>query len=518
MKIFGFSFLRRLAPHYGPHYGVAAQGVLRGLGLIYVISFWSLAAQLIALSGANGLIPTNALLEFYQEQTGGWGPLWFPSLVWIYDNPLMLLGITGLGAITGITMLYGFFPWISAFISWICWVSLLQVCQPWMSTPGDYLMAEVGLWSLLLISPKARSYPSPSAMGSRITGILLLNGVLVKVLFSSGMAKLTFGSASWAEATAFFHFFESQALPTTAAWYAHHLPEVILKYGVWGMMFVELILPFYVFLPRTFRNILAGAVSLQTLLLLLTGHHGFLPLLLFVLAFALLDDVTWRKILPESWGPPAAISIYKPKILSYFLLVTVLPLLIWQVFLTKPEAVMPPWKQAEGLLGRVHASNRYALLNQVAEHRQEFSIQGSIDGRTWVEYRFRLKPTDPKSLPRISVLHLPRLDHQFTKFAMELDTENPEPTPIWLVRLMGKLLQNDATTLSLFPVNPFPTDAPQFIRLAVYDYRFADPVTRREEKIWWIREFKGFYGPVFTREKIPQMMPAMPQALGEGAP
>ena len=135
MKIFGFSFLRRLAPHYGPHYGVAAQGVLRGLGLIYVISFWSLAAQLIALSGANGLIPTNALLEFYQEQTGGWGPLWFPSLVWIYDNPLMLLGITGLGAITGITMLYGFFPWISAFISWICWVSLLQVCQPWMSTP-----------------------------------------------------------------------------------------------------------------------------------------------------------------------------------------------------------------------------------------------------------------------------------------------------------------------------------------------------------------------------------------------
>ncbi|MGA0334404.1 MAG: hypothetical protein ACO3NW_10660, partial [Kiritimatiellia bacterium] len=63
----------------------------------------------------------------------------------------MILLLSGLGTLAGLGLLYGFFPWFSALLSWICWVSLLQVCQPWMSVPGDHQTAEIGLILLLLV-------------------------------------------------------------------------------------------------------------------------------------------------------------------------------------------------------------------------------------------------------------------------------------------------------------------------------------------------------------------------------
>jgi lipase maturation factor 1 len=499
MRIGGIHFLSKLAPYYGPHYGVGAQGCLRGLGLIYVISFWSLAAQVVPLCGPGGLLPSGLLMDITRQQQGEWAPLFMPSLLWLSQQPLMLLGLTGLGTLAGLGLLYGFFPWFCGVLSWICWVSLLQFCQPWLSTPGDALTAEVGLLALLLVPPFSRRYPNPSRMGSRITGILLLNGLLFKVLFSSGLAKLTLGDPSWADSTAFYRFFETTPLPTAITWHAHFLPETLLKYGVWGMVFIELILAFYVFLPRTFRNILAGAVGVESFLLLLTGHYGFLPLLLILLAFTLVDDVSWRRLLPDTWGPTASISLWQPGLFSVLLLVLMLPLMIWQTYLKNEDSLLPPWKQTGMVLGHLRSSNRYALFTQIPEQRREISIQGSMDGRQWVEYRFKLKPTDPQTLPHMAMLHLPRLDEQFARLAAAIDPEKPANPPLWLFRLVNGLMQNDPAILSLFPVNPFPDAPPQYIRLAVYDYHFADPVTRREEKVWWQREFKSFYGPVFSR-------------------
>ncbi|WFB35009.1 lipase maturation factor family protein [Kiritimatiellota bacterium B12222] len=508
MNFIRIHFLRRLAPHYGPHYGVAAQGCLRGLGLIYVISFWSLASQIVALSGSKGLLPASIIKSFLREQSGVMAPAQFPSLLWLSSDSLMLLALTGLGAIAGLCLLYGFYPWFSALLSWVCWVSLLQFCQPWMSTPSDYLTAEVGFFALFLLTPLTRFYPPPDKMGSHITGIIFLNGLLFKVLFSSGLAKLTFGSSAWAESTAFYHFFETQDFPSTAAWFVHLFPATLLKYGVWGMMFIEIMLPFYIFLPRIFRNILAGALGIEALILLITGNHGALPLLLLLLAFVLIDDVSWRKILPESWGPSASIQMYQPSLSSFALFIMILPLMIWQTYSMNPHKIFPPWRQVEDVLGSVHAANTYALFPTVEPTRQELSLQGSVDGRAWVEYRFKLKPTDPRSAPGLSLMHLPRLDQQFVQFAAGLNNESNGDLPLWLYRLIENLLLNDPGAQSLFPVNPFPDQPPRFMRLALYEYSYADPVAHREDDVWWTREFVRLYGPVFSLDSA-----ATPQKL-----
>jgi len=493
---------RRLAPRYGPHYGVAAQGVLRGLGLVYILAFWSMASQIPALNGPEGLQPLGALMSYFREQAGGWAPAWFPSLLWISVEPAFLLGVMGCGALAGVGLLYGFFPWVSGGIAWVCWVSLLQVCQPWMSVPGDLLMAEVGLVALFLTRPMERGYPPTDRMASRLTGIVLLNGVLCKAMFSSGMAQLG-GDAAWGKATALFRFFETQPLPTAFAWHLHHLPETLLKYGVWGLLFLELALPFYVVLPRIFRNMLAGGTALVAVGVLMCGYHGFLPPLLLVLAFSLVDDVSWRRVLPEGWGPPAATSLYRPGVWGGSVL------LVWLPLLTLQTAGVPrgngggwmarPWMAVEAVLGRAHASNRYGWFSEIPDRRYELSIQGSVDGRQWIEYRFKLKPTDPRQLPHVSMLHLPRLDERFVQLAQDVARDGSQPPPSWLLRLAERLLVNDPRVLTLFPGNPFPDAPPRFLRFGLYEYRFADPVTRREKGLRWEREFKGFYGPVFRR-------------------
>lgn len=495
------NFFRRRAAAYGPHYGVATQGVLRGLGLIYFISFWSFAAQALALSGPSGLQPLDALLEFLRSKASFAAPIEFPSLFWLGGGNGMLLGVCALGMAGGLALLWGFVPWFGALAAWICHVSLLQACQPWLSLPGDVLLAEMGLVALLLARPLARGYPPVERMASRLTGILLLNALLFKLLLGSGLAQLSGGDPSWPNATALYHFFETSPLPTALAWYVHHLPQTLLEYGVWGLLFVECVLSFYVMMPRTFRNIAAGGVALISLALLATGHYGFLPLQCLLLALTLVDDVSWRLLLPERLGPPASTGIYRPRPLAAALLVVMLPLMVLQIFPAGRTGVTLPWRGVEALLGRVHSANRYRLFARVPETRFELSLQAGGDGREWIEYRFPLKPTDPRSIPPVSILHLPRLDDQLVRLAARVARDPDTPPPDWFVRFSQAVLSGHPGVDALLPVNPFPDTPPRQLRWVVYAYRFADPVTRREKGVWWVREPVGVYGGIMSRAR-----------------
>ena len=40
----------------------------------------------------------------------------------------------------------------------------------------------------------------------------------------------------------------------------------------------------------------------------------------------------------------------------------------------------------------------------------------------------------------------------------------------------------------------------------IYDYKFADPATRKAEGVWWQRELLGFYAPMLQqgpRDAVP---------------
>lgn len=494
--------LSRWLRFQGWHTGWAAHGVLRGLGAIYFFSFWSLAAQAPALFGPSGLTPMGTTLNAVREKLGAAPWLAYPTLFWISDSENMLIGVLALGALGGLFLFLGRAPWWAALCAWTAHVSLLHAAGPWMHFQADALLAELGFVALFLASPRWTRLPRPSETSRRLVGILMCNFLLFKVMFGSGWVKLTGGDPFWMRETALHVFFETQPLPLAAAWFMHQLPGAVLRHLLWAVVFIEITLPFYMFMPRVFRSIAAGGFACLMLFLLLTGNHGFYPWLVLLLSLTLLDDRTWREWLPGGKGPapvPRDLVERRPDSAALTWLALWIPVCLASIWNPPPQHIPPPWRQTSQVLQAAASSNTFGMFRNVHPRRFEIEIQGSVDGRHWREYLFKSKPGHPQRLPLFPGAHFPRLDRVFHDLAGGVATPGSYREHPWLSRLAEGLLVNDPQTLSLLEVNPFPDHPPVYLRFVIYQVRYADPVTRRERGVWWVRSAQGLYAPVVRR-------------------
>jgi len=458
---------QRFSHHYGPDYGVAVQALLRGGGVLFFFSFWSIASQANALWGPRGLSPVEGFV--------------------------FVLAALALGALGSLLLIAGRLPWWGALLAWMSQVFLLVQPGGWLGMQGDFLLAETGFLLLFLAKPAWIKLPLPPQIASRTLGILLCNLLFVRVLLGSGLTKLLGGDPFWPRETALNVFFETQTLPSVPAWYLHHLPGTLLKYGVWAVMFIELVLPFYVFMPRIFRAIAAGGTALLMLLLIATGNHGMAPWLVLLLCASLVDDRFWREKLPGGRGPGAPDPAQRLPMGAgaWTFLAFWIPVSLGTIWIRTPDAFWPPWRQVARTLRQSAALQPYVFGTPIRPQRFELEIQGSVNGQEWREYLFKVKPGHPQRLIRFAGMHVPRLDARFAEMLPsfgrpELSEEHP-----WLAPLMRGLIANDPVVLSLLAANPFPDHPPAHLRLVLYQVRYADPVTRRERGIWWLRAPRG---------------------------
>ncbi|MCC5846624.1 MAG: lipase maturation factor family protein [Verrucomicrobia bacterium] len=486
-------------------YGVATHGLLRGLGLVYFFAFWSFAAQAGGLIGPGGLSPISQTLEEIRSVSGNMPFLRAPSLFWLSEGMGLLYAVLGLGAFSALFMVAGKAVWWANLIAWVSWVSLMQVSGPWMRFQGDFLLAEVGFAAFFLSAPRQWSLPVPRDIPLRRVGLWMCNLILVKVMFSSAWVKLTGGDPFWMRETALHVYFETQPLPTLLAWFLHQLPGSALKYSLWGVLLIETVLPFYVFFPRTYRQIAAGGFSVLMLLIVVSGNYGHYPWLVILLSFALVDDRAWREWLPEKWAPaPADPTRVRKRVggAAWVWMFLWAPVCLGGIWLRQPEAFWPPWRETARVLQQAGASGVYGMFPSVRPHRFEVEVQGSRDGQQWREYLFKAKPGHPQRLPRFSGLHFPRLDW---KMADEISAGASNPAAIrehpWMFRLAEGLLTNDPRIVSLLDINPFSDQPPNHLRFVTYQVRYTDPVTRRERGVWWQRSVRGLYGPVMSRQQ-----------------
>jgi len=121
---------------------------LGGVTLIAFISYWF---QADALIGNNGLSPWTTdlkdidLLFKQNPELNKWSIR--PTLLWFepLTNHHLLFGI---GTISALLLAIGFLPTISASVSYICYVSLMVVGEPFLSFQWDALLCETLLLSL----------------------------------------------------------------------------------------------------------------------------------------------------------------------------------------------------------------------------------------------------------------------------------------------------------------------------------------------------------------------------------
>jgi hypothetical protein len=270
------------------------------------------------------------------------------------------------------------------------------------------------------------------------------------------------------------------------------------------LFFIELGLPFLIFLPRRPRlAAFAGFVILQ-LIIAATGNYCFFNLLTIALCVLLLDDLFLARFFPPGMAAQAEAPkrpswgrwVRGPVLLA--LLLTILPLecmalsrcfrrpLSWPAPLEALEASVYPFRIVGG----------YGLFASMTTTRPEIVVEGSNDGENWLTYDFKWKPGDLARRPAFVEPHQPRLDWQMWFAALGEFRSNP-----WFQSFLVRLLQGSKDVLGLLEKNPFPDQPPRYVRAVLYEYHFTSLEQRRQQGNWWRRDEKGLYCPAISLKR-----------------
>ena len=387
-------------------------------------------------------------------------------------------------------------------LSWVLYLSLLAVGDPFLSFQWDALLSEATLVAIVLAPPGLRPFGAqPRAIGA--APMWLERWLLFRLMLLSGLVKLlaepggTPGLRPWHELTALGFHWWTQPLPTPLAWWAARLPEVTQQGACAAMFAIELGAPWTLFAPRAVRHIGVALLVLLQVLIALSGNYGVFNLLTVTLCVCGLDDgvlsrvPALRRLAPRSVPAPppawrrAAVVPVAAAIVALGLVPTLGRLGLGALL---PAPLVAAWRAVAPL----ESSNAYGLFARMTTVRDEVVLEGSDDGTRWREYGFRWKPWDPeRSWPRWVAPHMPRLDWQLWFAALSRVERQP-----WVERLMQRVLEGEPSVLALLGENPFQDRPPHLVRATRWRYRFSTPAERAATGQVWQRTLIGPYAPV----------------------
>jgi lipase maturation factor 1 len=506
-----------------PTYFRASGLFLRLVALSYLAAFVSLWVQVDGLIGPRGILPADRYLEWVRGQAGAERFWLVPTLAWLSPGTGMLHVLCAGGAVLSALVLLGIAPTLGLTITWVFYLSLSSVSQIFLGYQWDALLLETGLLAIFLSPPAWRLRFSQSSPPSETTRRLFL-WLLFRLVFSSGVVKLGSGDTMWRSLTALRVHYETQPLPTWIGWEFHHLPASFQTISCVFLFFVELVVPFLVFLPRRAKHLAFALMVVLQILIALTGNYAFFNLLTIALCILLIDDAAFfplssRANLMSSRGTPTlrlrsgqaprgiSLSTGEKGTIRRWPRAFLIPFAAVILVTSTVQLALTVRRSARGVprpalalvqwIEPLRSVNRYGLFAVMTTRRPEIVVEGSDDGRTWRPYEFRWKPGDLRLRPRFVAPHQPRLDWQMWFAALDTCEENP-----WLANFLARLLQGEPSVLHLIRSNPFPAGPPRFVRALLYDYHFADHETRRRTGAWWRRELLGLYCPVVSRQML----------------
>jgi hypothetical protein len=119
----------------------------------------------------------------------------------------------------------------------------------------------------------------------------LFRWLVFKLMFQSGVVKLTSGCPTWWGLTALTVHYESQCIPTPMAWFFHHLPRWFHEASVLVTFLFEIPFPFLYLVKFAPCDIVGFTAQILLMaVIIITGNYNFFNVLTVVLSFALLSD------------------------------------------------------------------------------------------------------------------------------------------------------------------------------------------------------------------------------------
>jgi len=451
-------------------------------GLSYFFAFLSLLAQIPGLIGPNGILPAH---DFLFRATRALSPetaLWtLPSLGWIFGTSYFALHLIALLGIVGsLLLLTGFLRPIGAILSWICWLSFVNIGQDFLSFQWDTLLLEVGFLVLFVEKPGLRPRPP----GLDIPPLLIrlaLTFLLARLIFSSGIVKLLSGDPTWSDLSAMTYHFETQPIPNPLSWFIHQLPHPLLNLSTIFTFVIELLLPFTLLFPQPKVRLTASLGFLSLMLLIaLTGNYAFFNLLTIALCLTLIDNRFFPtsllpKTVPLPWTPVPLRHL--ASLAALLQLSLAIPILLSTLQLL-PRASQSIWQNS---FAPWHLTSGYGLFAVMTTRRPELILERSSNGIQWQPIQFSYKAGPADRLPPQIAPFQPRLDWQMWFAALSAERGQ---LPGWFTPFLKKLQKGDAEVWNLLPSQPH-SSGNDYLRLRLDQYNFTTPSERSSTGNWW---------------------------------
>lgn len=472
--------------------------LVRGVALTYLVSFHSLAGQLIGLVGSSGILPVSRLLPQLQTYLGHDAYFYVPTLCWFNSSDGFLLFLAWGGVVLSVLMLLGIVPALSALGCWFFYLSLTVAGQDFLQYQWDALLLETGFLAFLLCPWTLRERHNRPLAPSLVV-IWLWRFLALRFFFLNGIVKI-FGDSSWRDLTALHYHYFTQPIPNPLSWYAHQMPPVCHELACAATLIIEIAIPWLIFAGRSARLYSALALIALQIAIGLTGNYAFFNWLAIVISISLLDDAFLRRWLPpwlllrnSDQSPANPVARFAPwlyTIAGYCLGVIALVTFVDQFVPRLPDTPrFSCWNAPIHYVQPFRLVNHYGAFSVMTKERVEIIIEGSIDGVTWLPYEFKYKPGDIRRAPPFVAPWQPRLDWQMWFAALQ-----PRGSaPVWFFSFIDRLLRGEPTVLALLKKNAFLGAPPKFVRARRYLYTFSTPQQREQTGQWWQREYDGVY-------------------------
>ncbi|KAM6352559.1 lipase maturation factor 1 [Alca torda] len=491
--------------------------LLRSIALLYFVAFLVAYHQNKQLIGEKGLLPCKLYLQNVKKYFKGKINLdalsYAPTIIWFLDwsdmdRTLDYLSLFGL-ATSAFVLITGCANVVLMSVLWVLYLSLVNVGQIWYSFGWESQLLETGFLGIFLcplwtLSRLPRHTPPSSIV---IWGFRWL---IFRIMLGAGLIKIR-GDRCWRDLTCMDYHYETQPVPNPIAYFMHRSPWWFHQFETLVNHFIELVVPFFLFLGR--RMCIAHGLLqiLFQVLLIISGNLSFLNWLTIVPSIACFDDSSLGFLfssrrggvkeqvaqmqLKEAAGEqlPARYGCYVRKVvnISFGVLIAYLSIPVVLNLLNSRQVMNTSFNP-------LRIVNTYGAFGSITKERTEVILQGtsSLDPNdstaVWEEYDFKCKPGDLKRRPCFITPYHYRLDWLMWFAAFQTYEQNE-----WIIHLAGKLLAQEEETLSLMATNPFAgREPPRWIRGEHFKYKFSQPGGKhaREGK-WWIRKRIGPYFP-----------------------
>jgi len=284
---------------------------LQCVSLCFAVAFHSLYTQLPGLYGDQGVLPARAFIDTDRLMKENLVDLLVesPTLLWITPltgltlvQMMEVFSLIGLVTALVVTAIPRTNTKTSAFILWVLYLSLFQVGQTFLSFQWDILILETGFLAIVC-APLWPNSHNKSLPWDKVT-LYMVRWLLFRMMFASGVVKLTSGCPTWWGLTAMPTHYFSQCLPTPLAWYASLMPDWLHRLSVVSTFVIEIPLSFLFFAPTaSLRKFTFVNQVFLMMVIMLSGNYNFFNFLYIALCLSLADN-SWLSTKPAKKSHP----------------------------------------------------------------------------------------------------------------------------------------------------------------------------------------------------------------------